>query len=55
MSPDPDSKVYQSLRTKILKEKIPVSYERLRERIEELAANSRTKGIPPILAKETFW
>ena len=43
------------LSVNILEEKIPKSYELLRMRIEDLAAQLRKKGTPPVLRREEFW
>lgn len=44
-----------NLRIKTLEEKIPSSYDQLRQRIERLAKESRTHLTPPIIRKELFW
>lgn len=44
-----------NLRIKTLEEKIPSSYDQLRQRIEHLARESRTQLTPPIIGKELFW
>ena len=44
-----------NLRIKTLEEKIPSSYDQLRQRIEQLARDSRTQLTPPIIRKELFW
>ena len=44
-----------NLKIKTLEEKIPGSYDQLRQRIEVLAVESRTNQTPPIIRKEIFW
>lgn len=44
-----------NLRIKTLEEKIPSSYDQLREHIELLAIESRNNLTPPIIKKDLFW
>lgn len=44
-----------NLRIKTLEEKIPSSYDQLRQHIERLARESRAQLTPPIIRKELFW
>ncbi len=53
--PDPGSRMPSSLKIKILEEKIPESYNRLRERIETLALDARTHHNPPVRHPDEFW
>ena len=41
-----------NFKVKILKERIPKSYDDLRRKIEALAAH---KGRPPVIHKAAFW
>lgn len=43
------------MRIKTLDEKIPSSYDKLRQRIEQLAVHSRSKEMAPIIKKTDFW
>ena len=44
-----------NLRIKTLEEKIPSSYDQLRQHIEKLARESRAQLTPPIVRKDLFW
>jgi hypothetical protein len=44
-----------NLRIKTLEEKIPSSYDQLRQHIERFAKESRAQLTPPIIGKELFW
>lgn len=52
---DPASRMPSSLKIKILEEKIPQSYDRLRERIEVMACDARLNHKPPIIHRDEFW